>query len=269
MFAFFAGLAAGLLHVFSGPDHLAAVAPLAADGDRSGGARDCSGALATPPACLLIATLLLLLKEQLPLDADLRLQRTHRRRLADRDWILGAAWRVAAQARGAAIARPFARGRVVRDGHGSWARRQLAPVWLSAGAGVCRARRFDPVTSPASGVGAIAGMSAFAAGMGLLATRLGGHHQRRYSGVALRLFSGRAGDRRFLAGRTLKQPSRHSGCVRGDAGGLLARRSHRPGDSRGAGPDRRQSASRVFRSRSCSDCCCATPCRCRHRSRRA
>ena len=31
MFAFFAGLAAGLLHVFSGPDHLAAVAPLAAD----------------------------------------------------------------------------------------------------------------------------------------------------------------------------------------------------------------------------------------------
>jgi hypothetical protein len=34
MFAFFAGLAAGLLHVFSGPDHLAAVAPLAADTGR-------------------------------------------------------------------------------------------------------------------------------------------------------------------------------------------------------------------------------------------
>ena len=34
-FAFFAGLAAGLLHVFSGPDHLAAVAPLAADSERS------------------------------------------------------------------------------------------------------------------------------------------------------------------------------------------------------------------------------------------
>jgi hypothetical protein len=31
MFAAFAGLAAGLIHVLSGPDHLAAVAPLAAD----------------------------------------------------------------------------------------------------------------------------------------------------------------------------------------------------------------------------------------------
>ena len=31
----FAGLAAGLLHVFSGPDHLAAVAPLVADGSGS------------------------------------------------------------------------------------------------------------------------------------------------------------------------------------------------------------------------------------------
>ena len=35
MFAFFAGLAAGLLHVFSGPDHLAAVAPLALSDDSS------------------------------------------------------------------------------------------------------------------------------------------------------------------------------------------------------------------------------------------
>jgi hypothetical protein len=33
------------------------------------------------------------------------------------------------------------------------------------------------------GIGAIAGMSAFAAGMGLLANRIGGRQQRRYSGL--------------------------------------------------------------------------------------
>ncbi len=35
MFALFAGVGAGLPHVFWGPDHLAAVAPLAADTDRT------------------------------------------------------------------------------------------------------------------------------------------------------------------------------------------------------------------------------------------
>ena len=35
MFALLAGLTAGFVHVFAGPDHLAAIAPLAADGDRA------------------------------------------------------------------------------------------------------------------------------------------------------------------------------------------------------------------------------------------
>ena len=61
MFAFFAGLAAGLLHVFSGPDHLAAVAPLAADGDRNvTGERACSGGIGHTAGVVLIALLLLM-----------------------------------------------------------------------------------------------------------------------------------------------------------------------------------------------------------------
>ena len=78
MFAFFAGLAAGLLHVFSGPDHLAAVAPLAlnepADGPK--GRRRAEGwrtglqwGIGHTSGVVVIACLLLLLREQLPLDS--------------------------------------------------------------------------------------------------------------------------------------------------------------------------------------------------------
>ena len=67
MFAIFAGLAAGLLHVFSGPDHLAAVAPLAADGGRNHWKAGLQWGAGHTAGVLLIATLLLFLKEQLPL----------------------------------------------------------------------------------------------------------------------------------------------------------------------------------------------------------
>ena len=77
-FAFFAGLAAGLLHVFSGPDHLAAVAPLALSENSSRDARQVrvegwlvglQWGVGHTAGVLLIATPLLFLKEQLPLDA--------------------------------------------------------------------------------------------------------------------------------------------------------------------------------------------------------
>ena len=79
MFAFFAGLAAGLLHVFSGPDHLAAVAPLAAErADRS---RRFESKVAHRPAVgpwphgrrAADRGAVAVLREQLPLDAHLRL----------------------------------------------------------------------------------------------------------------------------------------------------------------------------------------------------
>jgi hypothetical protein len=69
MFAFFAGLAAGLLHVFSGPDHLAAVAPLAADRTRAQWKTGLQWGTGHTAGVLLIASLLLIIREQLPLDA--------------------------------------------------------------------------------------------------------------------------------------------------------------------------------------------------------
>src|SRR6185436_14516327 len=68
MFAFLAGLAAGLLHVFSGPDHLAAVAPLAADA-RNHWRAGLQWGVGHTAGVLLIAALLLMIREQLPLDA--------------------------------------------------------------------------------------------------------------------------------------------------------------------------------------------------------
>src|SRR5436190_2724165 len=69
MFAFFAGLAAGLLHVFSGPDHLAAVAPLAADSDRGSWRAGLQWGFGHTAGVLMIAALLLIVRDQLPLDA--------------------------------------------------------------------------------------------------------------------------------------------------------------------------------------------------------
>jgi hypothetical protein len=68
MFAAFAGLAAGLLHVFSGPDHLAAVAPLAAGSRRAEWRTGLQWGIGHTTGVLIIACLLLLLREQLPLD---------------------------------------------------------------------------------------------------------------------------------------------------------------------------------------------------------
>jgi hypothetical protein len=68
IFAAFAGLAAGLLHVFSGPDHLAAVAPFAADNDRAQWKTGLQWGIGHTTGVLIIACLLLLLREQLPLD---------------------------------------------------------------------------------------------------------------------------------------------------------------------------------------------------------
>src|SRR5688572_6328937 len=85
MFAFFAGLAAGLLHVFAGPDHLAAVAPLVAaengqpalsetlasrarQGRVEGWRTGLQWGIGHTFGVLLIALLLLLIRDQLPLE---------------------------------------------------------------------------------------------------------------------------------------------------------------------------------------------------------
>ena len=69
MFAFLAGLSAGLVHVFSGPDHLAAVAPLATSGSRTHWRAGLQWGLGHTAGVLMIGLLLLAFRQLLPIDA--------------------------------------------------------------------------------------------------------------------------------------------------------------------------------------------------------
>jgi len=200
MFAAFAGLAAGLLHVFSGPDHLAAVAPLAVGFDRQqpalseissgvagrnrveGWRTGLQWGIGHTTGVLLIAALLLMLREQLPLDAI----SAYGERLVGVALIAVGAWgcrRAWVQWCTGAGPRPhshvgasFAMGTI----HGIAGSSHLFGV-LPA---LAFSARIDSVLYLAGfGAGAIAGMSAFAAAMGLLASRAGQRHHRRYSGL--------------------------------------------------------------------------------------
>lgn len=191
MFAFFAGLAAGLLHVFSGPDHLAAVAPLALSEKSAGKAgRFRADGLASgfqwgvghTAGVLLIATLLLFLKEQLPLDAISAVSE----RIVGLSLIAIGCWGLW----GASVRR--CEGAVVQGHSHSGASFAIGTIHGLAGSshlfGVLPALAFSARVDSVLylggfGIGAIAGMSAFAAGMGLLSARVGGNHHRRYRGV--------------------------------------------------------------------------------------
>jgi hypothetical protein len=190
MFAFFAGLAAGLLHVFSGPDHLAAVAPLAADVaqqpapseilPREARRRRVEGwrtglqwGIGHTIGVLLIAGLLLLLREQLPLGAI----SAHSERLVGVALIVVGAWgfwsaRVRRSA-GATVhshsGASFGMGAL----HGLAGSSHLFGV-LPA---LAFATRIEAAFYLAGfGAGAIVGMAAFSAAMGLLSSRLGHRH---------------------------------------------------------------------------------------------
>jgi ABC-type nickel/cobalt efflux system permease component RcnA len=69
VFAAIAGLSAGLLHVLSGPDHLAAVAPLAADAERTHWKAGLQWGMGHTAGVLLIGLLLVGLRELLPVEA--------------------------------------------------------------------------------------------------------------------------------------------------------------------------------------------------------
>jgi hypothetical protein len=68
MFALLAGIAAGLTHVVSGPDHLAAVAPLAAERDRPQWRAGLQWGLGHTAGVLAIGMLLIAFRELLPID---------------------------------------------------------------------------------------------------------------------------------------------------------------------------------------------------------
>lgn len=176
MLAFFAGLAAGLLHVFSGPDHLAAVAPLAADGERARWRTGLQWGVGHTIGVLLIAALMLLIREQLPLEVI----SSNSERLVGVALIGVGAWGLWKASRASAAA----------DGHthagasfGMGALHGLAGSSHLFGVlpALAFTTRFDAGLYLAGfGAGAIAGMSAFSAAMGALSSALG---RRRSSGL--------------------------------------------------------------------------------------
>ena len=206
MFAFVAGLAAGLLHVFSGPDHLAAIAPLAADGERGQWKAGLQWGVGHTTGVLLIAVLLLLLREQLPLDAI----------SANSERIVGALliavgswgiWRAISLGHGHSHPAPHkgvpyapshkgvpyaAHAAPPKGVHYAGASFVMGTFHGIAGSshlfGVLPAlalpsRQASILYLAGFGVGAIAGMTAFAAAMGLLSHRLGRRHPRSYGGL--------------------------------------------------------------------------------------
>ena len=181
MFAFLAGLAAGLLPVFSGPDHLAAIAPLAADGDRGQWKAGLQWGFGHTTGVLLIALLLLLVKEQLPLDAiSANSERIVGALLiAVGSWGIWRAMRLGLHPPAHShphTAASFAMGTF----HGIAGSSHLFGV-LPALAFPSRAGSIFYLAG--FGIGAIAGMTAFAAAMSLLSHRLGRRHSRSYSGL--------------------------------------------------------------------------------------
>jgi hypothetical protein len=169
-FAFFAGLAAGLLHVFSGPDHLAAVAPLAADSDRAQWRTGLQWGVGHTIGVLLIAYLLLLVREQLPLDAI----SAYGERLVGVALILVGGWGVWKASRTgfkphSHAGASFGMGAL----HGLAGSSHLFGV-LPALAFATRIEAALYLTG--FGAGAIIGMTAFSAIMGLLSSRFSRRH---------------------------------------------------------------------------------------------
>ena len=169
-FALFAGLAAGLLHVFSGPDHLAAVAPLAADTDRSHWRTGLQWGVGHTMGVLLIACLLLRIREQLPLDAI----SVYSERLVGVALILVGGWGVWKASRSgfkphSHAGASFGMGAL----HGLAGSSHLFGV-LPALAFATRIEAALYLTG--FGAGAIIGMTAFSAIMGLLSSRFSRRH---------------------------------------------------------------------------------------------
>lgn len=176
LFAFFAGTAAGVLHVFAGPDHLAAVAPLAADTDRGHWRTGLQWGVGHTIGVLVIALMLLLIREQLPIDAI----SANSERLVGLALILVGGWGVWKASRSG----------FKPHGHShAGASFGMGALHGLAGSshlfGVLPALAFATRTEAGLylagfGAGAVAGMSAFAAMMGLLSSKI---NQRHSSGL--------------------------------------------------------------------------------------
>lgn len=177
MLAFFAGLAAGLLHVFSGPDHLAAVAPLTADSDRRPWFTGLQWGVGHTAGVMLVVLLLLFARAQLPLDSI----SAYSERLVGVALIAVGLWGMWRAGRAAAPSHSHAGASFAMGAlHGLAGSSHLFGVLPAMALSI-------PLDSMlylgGFGLGAIAAMSAFAAGMGLLSVRFAGNNHRRYSGL--------------------------------------------------------------------------------------
>jgi len=189
MFALLAGLTAGLVHVFSGPDHLAAVAPLASDGDHRQWKTGLQWGVGHTAGVLLIGLLLLLLRERLPLD----LISAHSERIVGVALILVGGWGVWRAMRLGVT--PSLEGSGGAHGHShSHTSTSFAMGTLHGLAGSSHLFGVLPAlampTRGASifylagfGLGAIAGMTVFATAMGMVSHRLGRNNPRGFSGL--------------------------------------------------------------------------------------
>lgn len=191
MFAFFAGLAAGLLHVFAGPDHLAAVAPLAAVDAKSASGESqpeeswrrrldawrtgFQWGIGHTIGVLMIAGLLLAIREQLPLETI----SANSERLVGVALIGVGGWGAWKASRAG-----FKPHKPHRHSHAGASFGMGALHGLAGSShlfGVLPALAFATRIEAGFylagfGAGAIAGMSAFSAVMGLLSSRLSPRH---------------------------------------------------------------------------------------------
>jgi hypothetical protein len=181
MFALLAGLTAGLVHVFSGPDHLAAVAPMAADGDREHWKTGLQWGVGHTAGVLLIGVLLLWLKEQLPISAI----SAHSEKIvgaaliAVGGWGVWRAMRLGVTPHGHSHAHTgasFAMGTI----HGLAGSSHLFGILPALALPTREASMFY---LGGFGLGAILGMTAFAAAVGLVSARLGRRNPRAFSGL--------------------------------------------------------------------------------------
>ena len=188
MFAFLAGIAAGLLHVFSGPDHLAAVAPLASARARGHWLTGLQWGFGHTLGVVLIAMLLLLLKERLPLDAISRYSErvVGLSLIAIGGWGLYRAWVL--RCSGAEVL--GCSGAQVQSHTHAGTSFSMGAIHGLAGSshlfGVLPALAFPSRASSmlylaGFGLGAIAGMTTFSAAVGLLSSKFN-RRSRSYSG---------------------------------------------------------------------------------------
>ena len=177
MFAALAGIAAGLIHVVSGPDHLAAVAPLAVDRDRPQWRAGLQWGLGHTAGVLLIGALLISFRELLPIDR-----------------ISGAGERIVGAALLVVAVWAFARARSARPHVHAAAGASFVMGTLHGIAGSSHLFGIVPALALPSqvsalsylagfGIGAVLGMTVFAAAIGALASGAAKRGVNAYRGV--------------------------------------------------------------------------------------